>query len=206
MSGPAVPPEKLEKALRLLLFRRGRKPGVRDWELEAKLGQNYRTVLDRAGAALGELGLALKEVTEESPIAGEEGAHRFLVVLKGKPTITEAKFSGWRIDTLAGIAATMGLILARQGRAPRDEVEDLLAEKLGLWRAEALVDAYLRSGYLQEDAEGFLRLDWRTYAEVDLPELVARLQAAKPGAALEVEGTTLQPADGSPADHEGSTD
>ncbi len=178
---PAVPPEKLERALRLLLFRRGRKPGVRDWEIEAKLGQHYRAILARADQVLRELGLQVREVTEESPLQGEEGARRFLVVLRGTPTGTEAKLSGWRIDTLAGLAATIGLVLARQGKAPRDEVEDLLAEKLGLYRGEAVLDAYLRSGYLQEDEEGFLGLDWRTFAEVDLPVLTARLQAAKPG-------------------------
>lgn len=184
---PAVPPEKVERALRLLLFRRGRKPGVRDWELEAKLGRHYRAILARADEVLRELGLQVREVTEESPLEGEEGARRFLVVLRGAPTGTEAKLSGWRIDTLAGLAATIGLVLARQGKAPRDEVEDLLAEKLGLYRAEAVLDAYLRSGYLQEDEEGFLGLDWRTFAELDLQVLAARLQAAKPGEEAGVE-------------------
>jgi hypothetical protein len=171
----------VQKALRLLLFRRGRKPGVRDWELEAKLGRGYRPVVERAGSLLSEIGLQLKEVVEESPIPGEEGARRFVVVLVEPPTAGEAKLSGWRIDTLAGLSATLGLVLARQGRAPRDEVEDLLAGKLGLWRAEALVDAYLRAGYLQEDSEGFIGLDWRTYAEVDLQQLIGRLQSIKPG-------------------------
>lgn len=178
---PPVPPEKVERALRLLLFRRGRKPGVRDWELEAKLGRHYRAILARADEVLQQLGLQVREVTEESPIAGEEGARRFLVVLRGTPSGADAKLSGWRIDTLAGLAATIGLVLARQGKAPRDEVEDLLAGKLGVYRAEAVLDAYLRSGYLQEDEGGFLGLDWRTFAEVDLQVLTARLQAAKPG-------------------------
>lgn len=187
-SEPAVPPDKLERALRLLLFRRGRKPGVRDWELEAKLGRHYRAILSRADAVLLELGLQVREVVEESPVQGEEGARRFVVVLKGRPSASEVKLSGWRIDTLAGLAATIGLVLARQGRAPRDEVEDLLAEKLGLYRAEAILDAYLRSGYLQEDQEGFLALDWRTYAELDLQALTARLQAAKPGEEIDEAG------------------
>ena len=37
--------DKLKRAVHLLLFRRGRLPGAREWELKEKLGKNYEQVL-----------------------------------------------------------------------------------------------------------------------------------------------------------------
>lgn len=176
-----VSPEKVKRAAHLLLFRRGRRPGAKDWELKNRLGPNFRAVVEQLDEVLNALDLQVRGVQEPGP-EGEETGSRYVVVLRGTMTPADARLSGWRIDTLAGLAAAIALILAKQGKAPRDEVEDLLADKLGRWRSEVLVDLYERSGYLQEDIEGFLGLGWRAYAEVDVKELVTRLLAASPAA------------------------
>ena len=79
---------------------------------------------------------------------------------------------GWRIDDVAGLATSISYIISKKGKAPRDEVEDLLRSKLPGWRVEMNMSRYIRSGYLGEDEHGMLYLDWRTRAEVDQKELV----------------------------------
>lgn len=180
-----VPPEKVRRALHLLLFRRGRRPGARDWELRNRLGKDVDAVLERVGAVLSDLDLKVKPVTEPGLV--EEGGVRYLAVLKGTMTPAEARLTGWRIDSLAALAASLAFVLAKQGRVPREDLEDLIGEKLGRWRSETLVDAFVRSGYLFEDDSGLLALGWRTYAEVDLKDLVAKLLTAKAGEGAEQE-------------------
>lgn len=182
-----VPPEKVRRALHLLLFRRGRRPGARDWELRNRIGKDIDAVLERVDAILSDLDLKVKPVTEPGLV--EERGVRYLAVLKGTMAPAEARLTGWRIDSLAALAACLALVLAKQGRVPREDLEDLIAEKLGRWRSETLVDAFVRSGYLFEDDSGLLALGWRTYAEVDLKDLVAKLLTAKAeeGAAEELE-------------------
>lgn len=175
----AVPPDRVKRAAQLLLFRRGRRPGARDWELRKRLGPNYAAVLERLNEVLRDLDLEVRGVSEPGVDDADEAGKRYFVVLKGTMTPADSRLSGWRIDTLAGLAASAALILAKQGKAPREDVEDLLADKFGHRRSEILVDLYERSGYLQEDVDGFLLLGWRAYAEVDLKDLVTRLLAAK---------------------------
>jgi len=79
---------------------------------------------------------------------------------------------GWRIDDIAGLAITITYIISRKGKAPREEVEKLLKEKLPGWRAEINLNKYIRTGYIAEDENGQLYLDWRTRAEVDQKELL----------------------------------
>ena len=172
-----APPEKVKRALHLILFRRGRRPGARDWELRNRLGRDTEGVLARVDQVLGDLDLKLKAVTEP----GVEESVRYLAVLKGTMAPAEARLTGWRIDSLAGLAASLAIVLAKQGRVPREDLEDLVGEKLGRWRSETLVDAFVRSGYLFEDESGLIALGWRTHAEVELKDLVAKLIAAKPG-------------------------
>lgn len=175
----AVPMEKVRRAAHLLMFRRGRRPGARDWELRNRLGPKYPAVIERLNEVLRDLDLEVRGISDAGPADPEETGRRYVVVLRRAMTAADAKMSGWRIDTLSGLAAALALVLAKQGKVPRDEVEDLLAEKLGRWRTEALVDTYERNGYLQEDVDGLLGFGWRAYAEVDFKELVTRLLAAR---------------------------
>jgi hypothetical protein len=41
------------------------------------------------------------------------------------------------------------------------------------------MDTFLRSGYLEEDEEGLVKLGWRTRAELDLPSLMMLLAESK---------------------------
>lgn len=185
----AVPPERIKRAAHLILFRRGRRPGARDYELKNRLGPSYPAIIEQLNEVLKDLDLEVRGISTPGVFGEEESGKRYVAVLKGTMTPADARLSGWKIDTLAGLAAALALVLTKQGKAPREDVEDLLADKLGRWRTETLVDTFERSGYLQEDVDGFLQPGWRAYAEVDFKELVTRLLAAKPAAATASEAT-----------------
>jgi hypothetical protein len=172
--------DKVKKAAHLILFKRGRRPGARDWELRQRVGKDWEEHLKGLNDALAPLDLEVKRVEEPALAEGAEPPVRYVALLKGTLTPTDARMAGWRIDWLAGLAAALGFIMAKQGRAPRDEVEELLAQKLGRWRASTSLDGYVRSGYLREDDDGLLMPDWRTHAEVDIRELMGKLLAMKP--------------------------
>ncbi len=175
----AVPVEKVRRAAHIILFRRGRKPGARDWELRNALGKGYPAAVARLRELLKDVDLDLKEVHEPGPL-GEEGGRRFMAVMRGTMTPREAKLCGWRIDNLAVLAAAVAFVLSKEGRTPREEVEGLLKERINRWRAASLMETFLRNGYLMEDEEGFVSLGWRTHAEVDLQELIAKLLLVTP--------------------------
>src|SRR5208337_1866277 len=144
--------DKLKRAVHLLLFRRGRIPGAKDWELKEKLGKNYEQVLEQLNQLLSELDLEIKKVKETS--TGEitpEGAPleeaRYQVVLKGTLGLKEAKMIGWRVDNLAALSASLAYLVSKQGKAPREDLEKLIAHKFGRWKAATLVDVFLRTGY-----------------------------------------------------------
>jgi hypothetical protein len=171
--------EKVRKAAHLLLFKRGRRPGARDWELKQRLGKDWEEHVKELNLALAAIDLEVKRVEEPALAEGAEPPVRYLTLLKGTLKPAEARMAGWRIDHLAGLAAALGLILAKQGRAPRDEVEELLAERLGRWRSQSYVDSYVRNGYLREDDDGLLQPDWRAQAEVDLRQLMGLFLSMK---------------------------
>jgi hypothetical protein len=79
---------------------------------------------------------------------------------------------GWRIDDLAGLAVAISYIISKKGQAPRKDVEELLSEKLPGWKVGINIDRYIRYGYLQDDENDQLYLDWRTRAEVDEKALI----------------------------------
>jgi hypothetical protein len=58
-------------------------------------------------------------------------------------------------------------------------VEELLSEKLPGWKVGLNIDRYIRYGYLQEDDNEQLYLDWRTRAEVDEKALINLLLSAE---------------------------
>jgi hypothetical protein len=182
-------PERVKRAAHMLFFKRGRVPGARSWELKTGLGKEYLKVLDQLDENLKDLDLEVKKVESQSlsdyrPSLDGEDETRYFVRLKGTLTPREARMTGWRIDNLAALAACMSLIVSKQGKSERKEVEQIIGEKIGRWRALTLTDAFLRSGYLEEDEEGLLKLGWRTRAELDLESLMMLIAESKPKEAL----------------------
>jgi hypothetical protein len=178
--------DKLKRAVHLLLFRRGKMPGAREWEFKEKVGRNYEQVLAQLNELLADLDLEIKKVNEpRSEEMTAEGQHataeeaRYFVTLKGTLGSKEAKMIGWRIDNLAALSASIAYLVSKQGKAPREQLEKLLAQKFGRWKAITLVDTFLRTGYIEEDDAGTMSLGWRTRSEVDLRALMTKMAEAK---------------------------
>jgi len=168
---------KLKRATHLLFYRRHRKPGVKGWELRKRLGSDYPKVLGLLDTYLEKLDLQVKTVFEgekpsEKATLEQLDRARFFITLRGGLTPKETKLSGWRIDDIAGLAMAIAFIISKKGKASRDEVEDLLRDKLPGWRVDINMDRYIRAGYLAQDENRQLYLDWRTRAEVDEKALV----------------------------------
>jgi hypothetical protein len=187
---------KVKRATHMLFFRRHMKPGVKGWELHKSLGADYPKVLDVLDDYLKNLDLQVRTVFEEGekprgekPTVEELDKARFYVTLRGDLTPKEAKMIGWRVDDLAGLAVAISYIISKKGQALRKDVEDVLAEKLPGWKIGLNVDRYIRYGYLTEDENGQVYLDWRTRAEVDQKVLIDTLLNAEKQAQLPVEGS-----------------
>jgi hypothetical protein len=73
---------------------------------------------------------------------------------------------------LAGLAVTISYIISKKGQAARRDVEELLGEKIPGWKVGLNIDRYIRYGYLQQDDNEQLYLDWRTRAELDQKALI----------------------------------
>jgi hypothetical protein len=169
---------KMKRATHMLFYRRHQKPGVKGWELHRALGADYPKVLEVLDDYLKSLDLQVKTVFEEEktpsgkPSLEELDRARFYVTLRGELTPKEPKMMGWRIDDLAGLATVIAYIISKKGQAPRKDVEKLLSEKLPGWKVGLNIDRYIRYGYLQQDDNEQLYLDWRTRAEVDEKALI----------------------------------
>jgi hypothetical protein len=168
---------KLKRATHMLFYRRHAKPGVKGWELRKALGADYPKVLNILDNYLKALDLQVKtifeeEKTVEKPTLEQLDKARFYITLRGELTPKEAKMIGWRIDDLAGLAITIAYIISKKGKAPRKEVEELLRDKLLGWKVDINVDRYIRYGYLTQDENEQLYLDWRTRAEIDQKALI----------------------------------
>ncbi len=168
---------KMKKAVHLLFYRRHRKPGAKGWELKKELGSDYLKVLKILDRQLENLDLQVKTVFEgktptEKPTLNQLNKARFYITLKGELDSKEAKMIGWRIDDLAGLAITIGQIISKRGKTPRREIEKLLKEKLPEWKVRMNLDRYIRYGYITEDENQQLYLDWRTNAEIDQKNLM----------------------------------
>ena len=175
---------KLKRATHLLFYRRHRRPGVKGWELRKRLGSDYPKVLGLLDTYLEKLDLQVKTVFEgekssEKPTLEQLDRARFFVTLRGGLSPKETKLSGWRIDDIAGLAMAVAFIISKRGKASRGEVEDLLRDKLPGWRVDINMDRYIRAGYLAQDDNRQLYLDWRTRAEVDEKALVDLLLAVE---------------------------
>ncbi len=169
---------KMKRATHMLFYRRHQKPGVKGWELHKALGVDYPKVLDILDDYLKSLDLQVKTIFEEEktpaekPSIDELDKARYYITLRGDLTPKETKMIGWRIDDLAGLAVTISHIISKKGQAPRKEVEKLLGEKIPGWKVGLNLDRYIRYGYLQQDDNDQLYLDWRTRAEVDDKALI----------------------------------
>jgi len=171
---------KLKRATHMLFYKRHNKPGVKGWELRKNIGPDYPKVLKILDDYLKPLDLQIKTIFEEEkqvekPTQEQLDKARFLIELRGELAPKEAKMIGWRIDDLAGLAITVAFIISKKGKSPRKEAEELLREKLPGWKVGINVDRYIRYGYLAEDENEQLYLDWRTRAEVDQNALVDML-------------------------------
>ncbi len=168
---------KIKRATHVLFYRRHQKPGVKGWEMHKTLGSEYPKVLDVLDDFLKPLDLQVKTVYEEEkapekPTLDDLDKARFYITLRGYLQPKEAKMIGWRIDDLAGLAITVSYIISKKGQAARKDVEELLGEKLAGWKVGLNLDRYIRYGYLQQDDNEQLYLDWRTRAEVDEKALI----------------------------------
>lgn len=173
---------KVKQATHLLFFKRHRKPGVKGWELKKRLGVDYPKIMALLNSYLEKIDLQVKTVFEETkppekPTRTQLDGARFYVTLRGGLTPKETKMMGWRIDDIAGLAVTISTIIAKKGKASREEVEMLLRDKLPGWRVNANIDRYMRAGYVDQDEKGQLYLDWRTRAEIDEKTLIDLLIA-----------------------------
>jgi len=183
LSKKGVYGSKIKKATQLLFYRRHLKPGIRGSELHKSLGSDYPKVLGLLDDYLKPLDLQVKTVFEEEkapekPTLDELDKARFYVALRGDLS-TKDKLIGWRIDDLAGLAVTISYIISKKGQAPRKDVEKLLCEKMPNWKVGLNIDRYVRYGYLGEDDNGQLYLDWRTRAEVDQKALISMLLSSE---------------------------
>lgn len=174
---------KVKRATQILFYKRHQKPGVKGWELRKALGSDYPKVLDVLDDYLKPLDLQVKTVfedekTPEKPTLEELDKARFFVALRGDLTAKD-KMIGWRIDDLAGLAITISFIISKKGQAARKDVEKLLGEKMPNWKVGLNIDRYIRYGYLTQDDNGQLYLDWRTRAEVDQKALINMLLTAE---------------------------
>ncbi|HVP16836.1 MAG TPA: hypothetical protein VMT42_05685 [candidate division Zixibacteria bacterium] len=175
---------KLKRATHMLFYKRHKKPGVKGWELRKAIGSDYPKVLKIMDDFLKPLDLQVKTVFEEEkqlekPTQEQLDKARFLIELRGELVPKEAKMIGWRIDDLAGLAIAISYIISKKGKSPRKEVDELLREKLPGWKVGINIDRYIRYGYLAQDENGQLYLDWRTRAEVDQKALVDLLLRAE---------------------------
>lgn len=168
---------KLKRATHMLFYKRHKKPGVKGWELRKTIGSDYPKVLKILNDHLKSLDLQVKTVFEdekktENPTQEQLDKARFFIELRGELTPKETKMMGWRIDDLAGLAIAIAYIISKKGKSPRKDIEELLKEKLPGWKVKINVDRYIRYGYLAQDENEQLYLDWRTRAEVDQKALV----------------------------------
>lgn len=167
---------KVKDAVQLLFFTHHRLPGVRGWELRKELGSDWMNVLDVLDKQLKPLDLQVTRAFDEPDIVEPTGAQlqdaRYYVTLRGTVDQKAAKTIGWRIDDIAGLAVSVAYLISKQGKSPRVDVERVLEEKLPGWRVKLNVNRYIQQGYLGEDEQGVMYLDWRSRAEIDTKKLV----------------------------------
>jgi hypothetical protein len=178
MTKKAYYSKKIKKAAQMLMYKHHMKPGIKGWELKNALGSDYPKILKILDDHLEKLNLQVKTVFEEpqtssaEPSLEELNKARFIVTIRNGIQSKDSRTMGWRVDDIAGLATAISYIISKRGKAPRNELENLLRSKIPGWRVEINLKRYIKSGYLAEDEHNQLYLDWRTRAEVDQKELV----------------------------------
>lgn len=174
--GEKVYARKIRDAVHLMFFKHHRLPGVRGWELRSELGSDWQGVLDVLDKQIKPLDLKVTRVFDEPDIEQPTNAQladaRFYITLRGTIDQKTAKTIGWRIDDIAGLAVSVAYLISKQGKASRNDVERVLKDKLPGWRVKLNIDRYVQQGYLGEDDQGVMYLDWRSRAEIDQKKLV----------------------------------
>ena len=160
----AISPDKVATAIRILLLRSHRRPGVKLSEFRKILGKDYKSILELARKELERFGLTVKRVD-----MGEDPT--LLITLKSPPRAIEVRGSSLRIDELGMLAAVLSYLMTRGEKAPRREIEDLLLLKFPKRRVESALNKLIRLEYLVEDGN-MIGVGWRTKAEVDEKELL----------------------------------
>jgi hypothetical protein len=167
---------KLKDAVHLLFFTHHKLPGVRGWELRKELGTEWLNIVEVLDKQLQPLDLKVTRVLEEpdliEPTRSQLQDARFYITMRGTVDQKTAKTIGWRIDDIAGLAVSVAYIISKQGKVPRQDIERVLSEKLPGWRVKLNIDRYIQQGYLGEDDQGVMFLNWRARAEIDSKKLV----------------------------------
>jgi len=168
---------KLKRAARMLLFKRHRQPGVKGWELKKELGNNFMDLIKVLNSQLERLDLQVKTIFEErelpkKPSEQQLDKARFIITAKSPSSIAETKTSGWRVDDVAALTVTVACIISRQGKMPRREIEEILKDKFPEWKVKSNLDKFMKIGYLRQDENNLLYLDWRSHIEIDQERLL----------------------------------
>jgi RNase P/RNase MRP subunit POP5 len=156
---------KVRRAAQLLLFQRHREPGVKGWELKRALGKNYLKVLEILDSELEKIGLQVKMVKPKD--VEDLDKARFMITVREPLNVGDATSSGWRIDEIAALAASVAFIISKHGKVQRRELEELLEDKFPKWFVEYSISKFIGRGYLKRESGGVLTLGWRAEVEVD---------------------------------------
>lgn len=177
MSGKASYPTKLKKAARMLFFKRHRQPGVKGWELKKELGSNFMDIIKILNSQLRNFDLQVKAIFEETesskkPSKEQLDKARFFITTKSPSSIDEVKMSGWRIDDVAALTVSVACIVSRQGKMPRKEIEKILKDKFPDWKVKSNLDRFIKIGYLRQDENNLVYLDWRADVEINKEKIL----------------------------------
>jgi len=180
---------KLKRAAKMLFFKRHRQPGVKGWELKKELGNSYMDLIKVLNSQLEKLDLQVKTIFEETKLQKKPSEQqldkaRFIITAKSPSSIAETKTSGWRIDDVAALTVTVACIISRQGKMPRREIEKILIDKFPDWKVKSNLDKFVKIGYLRQDENNLLHLDWRSHIEIDREKLLKLILSEELTAAL----------------------
>ena len=169
---------KVKRAAQLLFFQGHTKPGVKGWELRKVLGKDLMEIIEILNLELDKLNLQVKIVyeepeTPETPSEEQISKARFFVTMKNPLLVGDVISSSWRIDDIATLAATLALIISRQGKMARKDIEEILREKFPKWRVDMNLNRFIKRGYLSLDEKDVIRIGWRTRAEIDQKTLMS---------------------------------